>query len=82
MRVLKLIFSLLAVLFAVMGLTNVLPYTITNPIMMLCLSGTFFMNAVEYYNMGNLKSAKYYALLGVVIVFIIFCSSFFVTENI
>lgn len=72
LKILKLFLSILAIIFAVLGITNVLPYAITNPVMVMFLSGTYFVNAIEYYNFGDLRKAKYYTLLAVFMLFIIY----------
>lgn len=71
MRVLKLIFSLLTILFAILGLAGVLDYDISQPMMFTFLGLLNLVTAKEYSDKGDRKSAKYLLILGLFIIVVI-----------
>lgn len=67
MKVLKIIFTVLTILFAVLGLMGVLEYDISQPIIFTCLGLLNVITAKEYNSRGDKKSAKYFLILGIFI---------------
>ena len=50
MKILKVVLSLITILFAVLGLIKVLAFEITNPIMLTSLATLLLLRSVEYKN--------------------------------
>ncbi len=50
MKIAKILLSIIAILFAVLGLTKVLLFDITNPIMLTSLATLLLLRSVEYKN--------------------------------
>ncbi len=48
MRMAKIIFSIITIIFALLGLTGVLPFNISNPIMLTSLAVMLLLSAIEY----------------------------------
>lgn len=65
MRKMKLLFSALTVVFAIVGLTKMLPYDFVMPITFVCLSVTMFITSKEYKDNGQKPSAMHFMLLGI-----------------
>lgn len=64
MRNMKLLFSVLVVAFAILGLTKALSTDITMPITFVCLAITMFITAKEYKDSEQKRSSVYFVLLG------------------
>ncbi len=67
MRILKAICSIFTIGFAVLGLTGILEYDISLPVMFVCLGLTNLVTSREYYDKGDKKSAKYFLILSIFI---------------
>ncbi len=67
MKKLKVVFSALVIVFAILGLTGVLDYDISQPVMFLCLGLTNLITSKEYHDKGDKKSAKYFLILSIFI---------------
>ena len=65
MRNMKLLFSVLVVAFAILGLTKALSTDITMPITFVCLAITMFITAKEYKDSEQKHSSVYFVLLGI-----------------
>ena len=65
MRNMKLLFSVLVVAFAILGLTKALSTDITMPITFVCLVITMFITAKEYKDSEQKRSSVYFVLLGI-----------------
>ena len=65
MKNLKLFFSALTVVFAILGLTKALSTDITMPITFVCLATTMFIAAKEYKDKQQKNTAIYFLVLGV-----------------
>lgn len=50
MKILKVVLSLITILFAVLGLVKILPFDIANPIMLVSLATLLLLRSVEYKN--------------------------------
>ena len=50
MKIAKIILSIITMLFAVLGLVKILPFDITNPIMLVSLATLLLLRSVEYKN--------------------------------
>ena len=61
----------MVILFAILGLTGVLEYDISQPIMFTCLGLLNLIMAKEYSNKGDKKSAKYFLILSLFILGVI-----------
>lgn len=66
MKVLQLFLTVLMILFAILGLASVFEYEISQPIMFTCLVILNFINAKDYINKGDKKSANYFLLLSII----------------
>lgn len=64
MKNLKLFFSSLTVVFAILGLTRAVSTNITMPIMFVCLSTTMFITSKEYKDINQKNTSVYFLLLG------------------
>ena len=67
MKVLKIIFTVLTILLAILGLSGVLEYDTSQPIMFTCLGLVYLITAKEYSNKGDKKSSKYFLICSIVI---------------
>ncbi len=67
MRVIKLIFSALAILFGVLGLTNVLIYDISLPLMFVFMGATMLITAKESFDKGKKNDAIFYIAVAIFI---------------
>ena len=65
MRILKLLFSALTVMFASLGFGEILSTDITMPITFFCLASTMFITSKEYKDKQQTRSAIYFLVLGV-----------------
>lgn len=50
MKIAKIILSIIIILFSVLGLVQILPFDITNPIMLVSLATLLLLRSVEYRN--------------------------------
>ena len=57
MRILKTIFTVLTIIFASLGLMNIMPYDVTMPIMFVFMGLTLLTNAKDCYDNGAKKDA-------------------------
>lgn len=67
MRVLKIIFSVITVIFGAIGLTGILSFDISLPIMFVFLGATFIVTAKECYSKGAKKGAVIFILITIFI---------------
>ena len=65
MKNIKILFSALTVVFAILGLTKALSTDITMPIMFICMVITMFITAKEYKNLKQKNTAVYFWIVGV-----------------
>lgn len=65
MKNLKMFFSALTVVFAILGLTKALSTDITMPIIFVGLSITMFITSKEYKDKNQKNTAIYFLLLGI-----------------
>jgi len=65
MKIAKLVFSALTLLFAILGLTRVLSSDLALPITFVGLAVTMFLNAKEYKDKQQKRSAFYFLLVGI-----------------
>lgn len=61
MRIWKAIFTVLTIIFASLGLMNIMSYDITMPIMFVFMGFTFLTNAKDCYDKGAKKDAMIFA---------------------
>lgn len=64
-RIWKLIFSVLVIVFAVLGLMNIISHDISSPAMFVFMGLTLLVNAKEYYDRGAKRNALFFALVAV-----------------
>ena len=50
MKIIKIILSIIIMLFAVLGLVKILPFDIANPIMLVSLATLLLLRSIEYKN--------------------------------
>ena len=50
MKIVKIILSIITMLFAVLGLVKILPFDIANPIMLVSLATLLLLRSIEYKN--------------------------------
>ena len=67
MKVLKIILTVVVILFAVLGLMGILEYDISQPITFTALGLVYLITAKEYNDKRDKKSAKYFLIYSVVI---------------
>ena len=70
MKTFKLLFSTLAVAFAILGLTKTLSADITLPVTFVSLAITFFLTAKEQRNNDQTSTATYFLLVGLFLLLI------------
>ena len=71
MKVLKIIFTVLTILLAILGLSGVLEYDTSQPIMFTCLGLVYLITAKEYSNKGDKKSGIWFLILSIFIFVVI-----------
>lgn len=73
MRLLKRIFAFLVLFFAVTGFCGVMPYNVSNPLMLFFMGLVLLTIAKEYYDQGKKKHTAIFAGATIVIYIIILC---------
>ncbi len=73
MRWWKGIFTFLVVFFAIIGFCGVMPYNISNPLMLFFMGLVLLTIAKEYYNQGQKKHTAIFVGTTIVIYIIILC---------
>lgn len=63
MRILKALFSVLTIVFAICSLMQILPSHISMPIMFLFMALTMLVNAKEFYDTGAKRDALFFGAL-------------------
>ena len=76
MKISKVILSLITILFAILGLTRVLAFDITNPIMLTSLATLLLLRSVEYKNNRDRSGFVLTCLTAVFVYFVVIYSVF------
>ncbi len=61
----RLLFSMLTIIFAILGLTKMLSNDFAMPLTFVCLAITNFVTSKEYKDMGKKRSSACFLLLGI-----------------
>ena len=67
MNIAKAVFSALTVIFALLGVTNILDYDFSLPMMFICLGLAMLMNAKEHYAKGEKMMGHLFAFISIFI---------------
>ena len=67
MNIAKAVFSALTVIFALLGVTNILDYDFSLPMMFICLGLAMLMNAKERYAKGEKMMGHLFAFISIFI---------------
>ena len=76
MKISKVVLSIITILFAVLGLTKVLAFDITNPIMLTSLATLLLLRSVEYKNNRDRSGFILTCLTAVFVYFIVIYTVF------
>ena len=71
MKISKVVLSIITILFAVLGLTKVLAFDITNPIMLTSLATLLLLRSVEYKNNRDRSGFVLTCLTAVFVYFVV-----------
>lgn len=77
MKIVKIILSIITILFAVLGLTKVLSFDIANPIMLVSLATLLLLRSIEYKNSRD-KSGFILTCLTAVFVYVVVIYNIFI----
>ena len=77
MKIAKIILSIITMLFAALGLVKILPFDITNPIMLVSLATLLLLRSVEYKNIRD-KSGFIMTCLTAVFVYVVVIYNVFI----
>ena len=67
MTILKLIFSVLTILFGALGIMELMPYKLSMPIMFVFLGLSMLTNAKEYYDKGAKRDAMIFCGIAILV---------------
>ena len=76
MKILKIILSIVVILFAILGLTRILSFNISQPIMFFALATLLLLRSFEYKTSGDKSSFILTALTAIVVYIVTFYNTF------